>query len=364
MGNTYSISNSPKTHYLIKNNNNIKINNQHIHVTACSIQGYRDSMEDFYDIYYIKEKFLGVGVYDGHSGSSISEKLSYEFIKSLYKKINDIQYNNTENYIDEINKMIKLFFINYDNILRQSNFIREGSTAVILLLINDYIFIANCGDSRCVLYNGHAITIMTKDHKPNDPIEFERISKTNHFVSESRIDNNINISRTFGDFAFKTNKNINAIIADPDVYNGSVFYCKFAILMSDGITNIIQNEKICKYIANRLCVGEDTIYICKNIINYCLYYKSRDNMSIILILFSKYEIDEKYKLLDDKENEKIKKYVVSIFGSNSIYRKIYNYDNVMSLVKELDKKLKLKTSVSFKVCMIKKYYKQLYKQFK
>ena len=54
---------------------------------------------------------------------------------------------------------------------------RSGSCACCLLLINDQFYIANVGDSRSFqsIKCGHSIKSLTRDHKPNDPKERERI---------------------------------------------------------------------------------------------------------------------------------------------------------------------------------------------
>ena len=56
---------------------------------------------------------------------------------------------------------------------------RSGSCAVSALIMDEYCFITNLGDSRALYsYNsGKQLYQVTRDHKPNDPIEKERIEK-------------------------------------------------------------------------------------------------------------------------------------------------------------------------------------------
>lgn len=357
--NVSSIYKPPVIHYNIKNLNIKKTKFDRIKISACSIQGYRETMEDYYDIVAYKN-FIGIGLYDGHSGNAISKKLAEEFIIDLYKKIKfgiktDKNYNKKN-----INQIIYNFFIEYDNYLKKLNYKNEGSTAVILLVLHDNIYVANCGDSRCILYNGKELLIKTKDHKPSDPLEYARIIKTNHKVKEDRIDSLINISRTFGDFAFKDNgKYINAIIPNPSIYNSNINHCKFAVLISDGISNIINDRKICKYIDNRLYTGDKLPAICKNIINYCLYKNSCDNMSIIIILFYKYDIDIERKNIDKTQNKIIKQEIKKIINSHDEINKKYNYNNIINIVNILN--VSIKFNISFKIPLITKYYKYYYK---
>ena len=56
---------------------------------------------------------------------------------------------------------------------------KSGSCAVSALIMDEYCFITNLGDSRALYsYNsGKKLFQVTRDHKPNDPIEKERIEK-------------------------------------------------------------------------------------------------------------------------------------------------------------------------------------------
>eukprot|EP00347_Sterkiella_histriomuscorum_P014330 403361284 len=55
----------------------------------------------------------------------------------------------------------------------------SGSTLIVALVSQDFVVTANCGDSRCILINQNQtqenITFQTEDHKPNLPIEQNRI---------------------------------------------------------------------------------------------------------------------------------------------------------------------------------------------
>ena len=54
---------------------------------------------------------------------------------------------------------------------------KSGSCALIALLMDNICYFANCGDSRAIasFNGGKIIKDLTKDHKPNDPLEKKRI---------------------------------------------------------------------------------------------------------------------------------------------------------------------------------------------
>lgn len=50
-----------------------------------------------------------------------------------------------------------------------------GSTANVLLMVENTIYLANAGDSRAALSRNGKIIELSKDHKPDDPLEKRRI---------------------------------------------------------------------------------------------------------------------------------------------------------------------------------------------
>ena len=74
---------------------------------------------------------------------------------------------------------------------------------------NRKIYVANAGDSRCVLSRNKKAVEMSKDHKPNDPIEKDRIENAGSKVTEEgRVDGNLNLSRSLGDLKYKQIKHL------------------------------------------------------------------------------------------------------------------------------------------------------------
>ena len=46
---------------------------------------------------------------------------------------------------------------------------------------------------------------MSYDHKPDNPLERDRITRANGFISEGRVNGNLNLSRAIGDLEYKKN---------------------------------------------------------------------------------------------------------------------------------------------------------------
>lgn len=98
----------------------------------------------------------------------------------------------------------------------------SGCTAVVALVSGRELYVANAGDSRCVLCRAGKVVEMSFDHKPEDEIELNRIKKAGGRVTlDGRVNGGLNLSRAIGDHGYKTNKELSPeeqmISALPDI---------------------------------------------------------------------------------------------------------------------------------------------------
>ncbi len=56
---------------------------------------------------------------------------------------------------------------------------KSGSCAIVALVVNDECFVGNVGDSRAIMSSkaGAVVTVLSSDHRPTNPAEFQRILK-------------------------------------------------------------------------------------------------------------------------------------------------------------------------------------------
>ena len=96
-----------------------------------------------------------------------------------------------------------------------------GCTANVALIVGNKITVANTGDSRSALSRNGKIIQLSKDHKPEDPIETERILNSGAKIDKGRINSHLNLSRSLGDLHYKRNKDLapnrQTVIAQPDI---------------------------------------------------------------------------------------------------------------------------------------------------
>lgn len=93
----------------------------------------------------------------------------------LYKKLT------MDNY-----EFIKLAFTLAEKTLNSTaiDVINSGTTCLLVIIVNNYLITANVGDSRAIMIQDNNAVSLTIDHKPDLPLEMERIIKRGGEVSK------------------------------------------------------------------------------------------------------------------------------------------------------------------------------------
>ena len=278
--------------------NNIILDNQNFseeeNVTTISYINKRTYQEDRY-ILFENDEFVYSGIFDGHGGYLISEYLKQNFHKQIYDIITiykeGVKKHHFKNSTDiiQFKTLIEDIYIETDNILKQIQSSKDiGSTAIIYIFLKKYRdnIIINLGDSRLINYSDKKVYI-TKDHKPEDKKESQRIEQTT-FIENNRISGNINISRTFGDFRYKPFSEVykNPIMCIPNIKIIRKTNNCFTLLASDGLFDVISNNKIIYYLLLMIANDVPKELIIKNLMIYASYFNdSRDNITISLFTY-------------------------------------------------------------------------------
>ena len=118
------------------------------------------------------------GIFDGHGGDGCSN-----FLKD---NLDSFIFNSKYFPAHPIEAIKDAFLVAENTFMSQavdsnSNIVdKSGSCACVILIINDTLYAINLGDSRALLSSnsGQTLIQITRDHKPNDPIEKKRIENT------------------------------------------------------------------------------------------------------------------------------------------------------------------------------------------
>ena len=134
-----------------------------------------------------------------------------------------------------------------------------GCTANVVYINKEQkkIYVANAGDSRCVMGKGGKAVEMSIDHKPESQTEIDRITKSGSTITEGRVDGNLNLTRSLGDLKYKQREHLKpeeqAITANPDTYVLDLEKGVDFILMGcDGIWEKKSNEEAVSWVYEKI----------------------------------------------------------------------------------------------------------------
>ncbi|KAL6629831.1 hypothetical protein ACP70R_029596 [Stipagrostis hirtigluma subsp. patula] len=242
-----------------------------------SSPGKRASMEDFFEarIDEIDGETVGLfGVYDGHGGARAAEYVKQHLFRNLIKHPKFI--SDTKSAIAETYNHTDTEFLKADSSQTRD----AGSTASTAIILGDRLLVANVGDSRAVISKGGEAIAVSKDHKPDQSDERQRIEDAGGFVMWAgtwRVGGVLAVSRAFGDKLLKQ-----YVVADPDIKEEVVdSSLEFLILASDGLWDVVSNEEavaMVKPIQN----PEEAA---KRLLQEAYQRGSSDNITVVIVRF-------------------------------------------------------------------------------
>lgn len=188
-----------------------------------------------------------------------------------------------------VRRAIKSGFLRIDKTMLADKKDMSGSTAICAFISPTHLFIANCGDSRAVLSDGKKPRFASIDHKPLNPTERRRIINAGGTATD-RVNGTLAVSRSLGDFEFKNSKRHGPceqlVSPEPEI---TVIERQptdhFLVLACDGIWDVMNNDEMCEFVEYNLKIESNLEKICSSVLDACLRRGSRDNMSIIIVVF-------------------------------------------------------------------------------
>ncbi|KAL2493277.1 Protein phosphatase 2C 16 [Abeliophyllum distichum] len=218
------------------------------------------------------------GVYDGHGGSQVADycrdRIHLALVEEL-KSYKDDMVNGSTIDARQVHweKLFTNCFCKVDDEVggKASRNIPEestdacsttfeavapetvGSTAVVAVICSSHIVVANCGDSRAVLYRGKEAIALSSDHKPNREDEYARIEASGGKVIQwngHRVFGVLAMSRSIGDRFLKP-----WIIPEPEVmFVPRAREDECLVLASDGLWDVMTNEEACEAARKRILI--------------------------------------------------------------------------------------------------------------
>lgn len=156
-----------------------------------------------------------------------------------------------------------------------------GSTCVVAAVdfVAREVVVANVGDSRAMLIQKGKAVPLSEDHKPENPIERNRIKAAGGQVIKvgpcHRVDGNLNLSRALGDFNLKSNDSLppeqQKVSCFPDFMQAPFIggNDELLVVACDGLFERLSNQELADMIWSRFRRGMDLKQISKEVLQAC-----------------------------------------------------------------------------------------------
>ncbi|MBF7017319.1 Stp1/IreP family PP2C-type Ser/Thr phosphatase [Staphylococcus durrellii] len=227
---------------------------------------YRENNEDAGGVFYNKTSQQLLVLCDGMGGHQAGEVASQFVTKELQQRFEE--ENLIEDYQAEDWLRTTLKNINrelYQLSIDRPEYSGMGTTCVCALVFDDYIVVANIGDSRAYLINSRDVDQITSDHSfVNHLVMIGQITEEEAFSHPQR---NI-ITKVMG-----TDK-----LVSPDIFVKRFNYYDYLILNSDGLTDYVRDNQLQEIIGDNDSIDS----IGAKLIEVALTNDSNDNISFVL----------------------------------------------------------------------------------
>jgi protein phosphatase 1G len=284
--------------------------------SVSSVQGWSSTQEDAHlALLGFEENASLFGVFDGHNGAEVAKFVAKKLPKIIIQNKNyrkgkiglglqesfmtldkSLLTRESEEELKRLRQEYSKEPINKEN----EPAIKSGCTAAVVLIKDNVLYVANLGDTRCILSRNNNALRLTSDHKPSDQTEKKRIERANGRVFCGRINNRINVSRAFGDHSYKLNTSLpqkeQIIIAWPDVVVEELKpnEDEFMVLVSDGVSSCISIAELISFVAERIKTTYKLSEICEQLFTRILPEvmpaegaAGKDNMTFMIVKFER-----------------------------------------------------------------------------
>lgn len=270
-------------------------------------QGQRSRMEDAVDAQPQLLEKGGVefyAVYDGHGGTDCADFVRKNLRNSLRRShsgLEDaqaIRASLTETFVAiDTSALAHLKEVSVPKSTGDQSEQREevqdltsGTVAVVALVKEGVVHVANCGDSRAVLCVDGRITALSKDHTPKaSEEERARLQALGvEVASDGYMHGGLAVSRALGDLNMRSQKKCTGLTAEPEIMDAEITAdAEFLLLASDGIWEVIETEEAGRIVRRRLRSSGSPQAAAEALVSNASAYGSSDNISVVVVMFKR-----------------------------------------------------------------------------
>ena len=237
------------------------------------------------------------GVFDGHGGQRAADWVSVHlykfFLASDGFKAGDLERGLREAFEESEREFMKLA-MSVDDPLKEMH---DGTTAVVVAIAGNKLFVANCGDSEAVLCRRRHALKLTETHNPKDnPEESQRVIDAGGRIYNRRVGHpafnpavmSIAVSRSIGDAGFKheryTKGKPSGLIAGAYVTSTTLTEDDaFVLLACDGLWDVMTPEEAVQMIREQMAKKKDPQTIAELVAEWAYANGSTDNITVLLV---------------------------------------------------------------------------------
>ena len=241
-------------------------------------RGGRQYQEDRYEMSSTSsslktDKCSLYGVFDGHGGYKAADFCKQHLLGDIMSHSSFIS--------DPKEALIQSFChtdSKFSDTAKQYS-LNDGSTAVVAMVRDNHIWVANCGDSRCILIQrGPKAVALSIDHKPDRPDELARIRDQGGQViywGRWRVQGVLAVSRAIGDIPLKP-----YVTCEPEVVEKSMTDDDmFLVIASDGLWDVMSNDDCAKFVSR----NKDFKDVARALCYEAMLQGSTDNVTALVI---------------------------------------------------------------------------------
>ena len=222
--------------------------------TACEPNSnYRAHMEDssvVIDPFYgdAEDQWGFFAVYDGHGGRQAVDYCEQKLHSVLLDEVSGKLSNDTSD--EQISEAFARTFRRMDDQLKMLGTWRCGCTVTVVLAHKMpsskarsgtmRLHAANVGDSRAVVIDGSDVQRLSRDHRPTDPAEIQRVESEGGFVVRGRVVGQLGVSRALGDHSLKSL----GVTWCPYVSAREVSLDSILVIGSDGLWDVLSDGDV------------------------------------------------------------------------------------------------------------------------
>ncbi|XAR48317.1 Phosphoprotein phosphatase [Bertholletia excelsa] len=248
--------------------------------------GRRETMEDTHFLmpqFFNKKDIHVFGIFDGHRGGAAAE-FSARALPGFLSSLGSL-YSPSEALSEAFVKTDVAFRNELDSHRKSKGVIKKdwhpGCTAIVSLIVQDKLFVANAGDCRAILCRANRAYALSKDHVAKCLEERERVisagGQVKWQVDSWRVGSPaLQVTRSIGDDDLKP-----AVTAEPEITETKLSVeDEYLVMASDGLWDVMSSEEIVNIIKDTV---KEPGMCSKRLATEAGERGSKDNITVVVV---------------------------------------------------------------------------------